>query len=116
MSLLQIARIDDRIARHKGTIDKLLGSRKELVKKYKIRCGKCGQRSMLSEWVFRQAIWYVPPRGCTEGAYWKNDDPQSRFVCPECDAAYRVYDQEKSLQKLILDARSLMKKGEDYEI
>ena len=116
MSLLKIARIDDLIARHHDAIDKLRASQKELMKKDKIRCAKCERMPMLSEWIFRQAIWYVPPRGCIEGDYWKNDDLQSRFVCPYCGAMSRVYDQNKELQSLVLEARSLMKEGEDYKI
>ncbi|GEM_PF-5156055 len=111
-----LRQVDARIERHKKILEDLRELRQEELKKTNIQCAKCDKEAALSEWVFRQAVFYVPPRGCTEGDYRKNDDSQSQIVCPYCGAQYRMYVQNEELQSLILGAHTLMKKGQNFDI
>lgn len=111
-----LGQIEMQIAESTRNLKDLHVLREDMLKKYELRCGGCERPSALSEWTFRQAIWHVPPRGCTEGDYWKNDDPESRIVCPHCKKYFRIYDQDKNSQPFFLNARALMKKGEDFKI
>src|SRR3989344_5523989 len=50
-----------------------------------LRCSECGRESQVSSWVFIQDHWYVPPSGCTEGAYWKSRKANTCHLrCPKC--------------------------------
>lgn len=111
-----LKRIDTQIAECTKNLEDLRVLRLDILKQCNLRCGKCEILSTLSKWTFRQAIWYVPPLGCTEGDYWKDDDSQSSFICPHCKQAHRIHDQSANLQALILDARALMERGDEIKI
>ena len=90
--------------------------REDILSKHQLWCGVCNQLAALEDWTFRQAIWYISPRLCTESQYWKTVGLESLIVCPRCDTHRRIHDLLKDTQELVLDARSLMKKGKDHRI
>lgn len=48
----------------------------------------CGKMHRIKNCVVIQTHWYVPPSGCTEGAYWKQSELQ--IVCPDTDIKNRL--------------------------
>jgi len=73
-----------------------------------VRCEKnvngdgCGQGFEVRELEYIQTHWYVPPRGCTEGGYWKPGEGNWR--CPKCGHLNRLYDKPdvESIKHLFL--------------
>lgn len=55
-----------------------------------IKEGGCGKESRIRDVIYVQTHWYVPPSGCTEGAYWKEGEGQ--FDCPHCGVRNRLYE------------------------
>lgn len=53
-----------------------------------ILCNKCKFRCLIEELTLYQTHWHVPPRGCTEGDYWKEGECQ--FICYHCNTVNRL--------------------------
>ena len=51
----------------------------------------CGKKTKIKDLSYIQTHYYVPPSGCTDGAFWAEGDGQ--FVCPKCDHVNRLYDR-----------------------
>lgn len=70
----------------------LIEQEKEAIRRSLIRCQRCAKPSRLSDWTFVQKKWWVPARGCTEGAYWTNSHTDvCDIVCPKCGVANYIY-------------------------
>ena len=61
---------------------------KQRNKKRNIQCGSCEHSHRVADLVAIQTHFYIPPRGCTEGAYWLPGEMQ--FVCPETGVINRL--------------------------
>ena len=97
----------DRIAREKQTLNNRLSElRKQklaALRRTFLKCRACKKTSRLSNWVFLQTVWWVPPHGCTEGGYWRDEDVDTCFVgCPNCQANIYIYNdpQKDKLRKM----------------
>jgi len=66
----------------------------------------CGAKLHVSDLVYIQTHWYVPPSGCTDGDYWNTGEGQ--FVCPKCGCTNRLYERPE-VEKL----KAHFKKVED---
>lgn len=70
----------------------------------------CGRRTRVSNLVWLQTRWWVPPRGCTEGGYWR--ESEGHFQCPKCGHINREYSHPSEFGKLrryFLDEASVTK-------
>lgn len=56
-----------------------------------VLCQHCRYTDKINELTYYQTHFYIPPRGCTEGDYWKHGE--GRFVCPKCQKTNRLYDR-----------------------
>ena len=62
-------------------VDKL-----KTVRTYPLKCPFCKEEHGLHLWTFVQTMWYVSPRGCSDGDYWNDDEPsQCALICPSCE-------------------------------
>ena len=63
----------------------------KVVRELAVPCSECKKRSPLHLWIFIQNRYYVPPSGCTEGAYWVDSLFQHcHLVCPTCSHRNRI--------------------------
>lgn len=84
---------------HLGEVKRLRELEKQLAAERFVQCGECKKRSKIKSVVFIQTHWYVPPRGCTEGAYWNPGEGQ--FICPKCGIRNRLLsDESKKLNEI----------------
>lgn len=111
-----LTRIDAQIAECVQKLADLRVLRQDILKQCTLQCGKCRTKTTISKWTYRQAMFYVPPYGCIEGDFWKDDDSQSNFICPVCKQAHRIHDQAEEMQVFILGARALMERGDEIKI
>ena len=96
-------------------VDELIAARKALTL---VRCEDnifgvgCGQACAVGELEYIQTQRWVPPRGCSEGAYWA--DSQSEWECPDCGHRNRVYDKPDivALKHLFKSVREEQKRND----
>jgi hypothetical protein len=89
----------DQIRETQEKLDRLDEKRAELSKQkleaiqaVPIACIACKQYTSLGDWIFIQKLWWVPPSGCTEGAYWKNHQTHTCDLrCPQCSYENYIY-------------------------
>jgi hypothetical protein len=63
-----------------------------LAQKTLLTCRECRRRSPLSSWSFIQGHYYVPPEGCTGGAYWTvTEHPLCHLRCSRCRKLNYIY-------------------------
>lgn len=58
-----------------------------------IQCLLCKKRSKVKSITIIQTHWYMPPSGCTGGAYWNAGELE--FDCPKCGKHNRKNDRFK---------------------
>lgn len=66
----------------------LLKKADEAKSKARIKCASCGKMHMIKTLDAIQAHSYVPPSGCTDGAYWV--DAEMQFICPKTEVVNRL--------------------------
>lgn len=75
-------------------IDKIIAdlhSQKErMLRSRTVKCPKCEKRTALKNATVIRSFSYVPPHGCTEGAYWAADG-EYQYYCGKCDHFNRAY-------------------------
>ncbi len=76
--------------------NKAVAKRDALRQKIELQCTSqtatgrgCGAWTRVGNLVYIQTHWYVPPRGCNEGDYWKQGEGQ--WQCPKCGHMNRLY-------------------------
>lgn len=90
--------LDNEIKKADEWIISLTKVRKDLLKRSILKCSACNSHHEIQNMVFIQRLYWVPPSGCSEGAYW--NDGQQECECPNCSARIRLYKvpQIKELQ------------------
>jgi len=98
VSIMSLQEVDQEIQERRDELVRLrkgrreiLSARKTLPEKMLLFCKGCKRRSILSRWTLIVEHYYVPPRGCTEGAYWSESRSSSRIRCPRCGHETRLY-------------------------
>jgi len=60
--------------------------------------GACEKRNQIKSTTYIQKWWYVPPSGCTEGAYWAESEGQ--WLCKHCGHINRLIFEDEIFAKL----------------
>jgi ribosomal protein S27E len=77
---------------YNAAASKLTDRKREVIRRFIVRCRECGQGSRLSAWSFIQKLWYKRPSGCTEGDYWLPHNTETcDIVCPKCQDRNYLY-------------------------
>ena len=77
---------------HSETKEALCKRLADAIKNVFIRCEECGKKSKLRLWVFIQDHWYIEPRSCAEGDYWKAHPTETCHIrCPKCKGENYIY-------------------------
>jgi len=80
-------------------ISKLQKERTNLLRQTVAKCSHCGKGTTIAKLTFIQTKWYVPPRGCSEGDYWEDDEGQ--WQCPHCEHIVRLIDPNPQAKLLV---------------
>ena len=88
----EIKEHEDKVSRLRKTRRQILSISRKSPERMLLHCGGCKRRSKLSRWTLIVENYYVPPSGCTEGAYWTNSRSSSAVRCPRCGYENRLYD------------------------
>src|SRR3989344_2366559 len=67
---------------------KILGKIDERNKRESIPCQSCDEDHRIKDLTLIQTHFYVTPRGCIEGDYWREGEVQ--FICPKTDVVNRI--------------------------
>lgn len=73
-----------------GQIAALRERREQILRSRSIKCPKCERRTLLKNATVIRTFSYVPPYGCTGGAYWAADG-EYQYYCSKCDQFNRAY-------------------------
>ncbi len=83
----------------------LLEEQDTILRETLVQCGSeyknrgCGKETPIKGLVYIQTLFYVRPRGCTEGDYWS--EGEGGFDCPHCGLRNRLYKYNRpEIQKL----------------
>lgn len=82
-----MTKVEQRLA-ELATEQSLLEQKLEIQRANKqFKCG-CGKMHRIKNCIVIQAHYYVPPSGCTDGAYWAQTELQ--IICPDTDKKNRL--------------------------
>ncbi len=88
MTKLQSAEL--KIKKAEAALEKALTKKNAALKDATAKCRFCGKRSKLSSIDLIQTHYYIPPSGCSDGAYWTPSE--LNWMCPKCKARCRDQD------------------------
>lgn len=95
---------------HEAAMSTLRGRKKQVIRRFLIRCRECRVASRLSSWGFVQKMYYVRPSGCTEGDYWVPRDTETcDIVCPKCGERNYIYNHPQKERIVAVATRGIGK-------
>jgi hypothetical protein len=110
-SLTPLQKVDNRINRIKQQLANAQADRAHILSATEVTCQNsyannfngpgatpCGKPSQIGKLDFIQMLYYVPPRGCTEGDYWQVEEDDGLFICPHCGYTNRLLYQHGILK------------------
>lgn len=90
MGRSRLEKINRKIELLESQISELEEERKIAISHKMIGCPSCKKDSQLKSWVLIKDHHYIPPRGCSEGAFWISSH-EYHLVCPKCQRLGRTY-------------------------
>lgn len=60
-------------------------------KRRTITCPECKHKTRVANATVIRDWYYIPPSGCTEGAYWTFDDTEYFYFCHNCKKCTRTF-------------------------
>lgn len=81
-------RLKEEIKRQEQITANLQDKLEEAKAKLSIKCQSCLKYHRIKDLVVIQTHWFIPPSGCTEGAYWKQGE--LHFICPNNKVRNRI--------------------------
>ena len=72
------------------TIADLRNQKEQILKSRTVKCSHCNKRTALKNATVVRNFSYVPPSGCTDGAYWATNG-EYNYYCAKCGHFNRAY-------------------------
>lgn len=93
------------IARSQARTAHLRSLRDKNLRHAEVSCKFCRAEHQIGTLIYLQTHWYVPPSGCTEGAYYRQGE--GNWDCPACGRRNRLFDKPEitALKHLFVSKR-----------
>lgn len=83
-----MASLEKQLEKAQGDVSEIRERINQRNARRKIECASCGEFHMIKDLNAIQKHGHIPPRGCTEGDYWVEEE--LNYICPDCGIRNRL--------------------------